>query len=59
MNIGADVKIENLVWAEAHRTSEGNIEVVFYGENETANIVIENVEEGLKTLIEELNEVIN
>ncbi len=60
MNIGADVKIENLVECEAQRNVEGNTEVIFYGENETANIVIENVgEQGLKTLIEELNEVIN
>ena len=57
MNIGPDVKIGNLVWAEAHRTSEGNIEVIFYGENETANIVIENIEEGLKPLMEELEEI--
>ena len=51
------MKIGNLVWAEAHRTSEGNIEVIFYGENETANIVIENIEEGLKPLMEELEEI--
>ena len=58
MNIGADVKIGNLVSSEAHRTSEGNIEVIFYGENETANIVIENTEEqALKTLMEELEEI--
>ena len=53
------MKIGNLVTSEAHRTSEGNIEVIFYGENETANIVIENVgEEALKPLMEELAEEI-